>query len=179
MSFDEGFQVWRHLGLRADGTPIAFSALTAIHMVHRMGAAVLVPVLLGVAWALYRTPAMQTHARWLIALLLAQVVTGLSNVLLQWPLATAVLHTAGAAGLLLTLVWTLAASQTQATGPLTVWQQYHALTKPRVIQLIVFCALIGMVLAVPGVPTMTEVWRALLACIGIYLSQALQRPSTA
>jgi protoheme IX farnesyltransferase len=169
MAFDEGFQVWRHLGLRADGTPIAFSALTAIHMVHRMGAAVLVPVLLGVAWALYRTPAMQTHARWLIALLLAQVVTGLSNVLLQWPLATAVLHTAGAAGLLLTLVWTLAASQTQATGPLTVWQQYHALTKPRVIQLIVFCALIGMVLAVPGVPTMTEVWRALLACIGIYL----------
>ena len=169
MAFDEGFQVWRHLGLRADGTPIAFSALTAIHMVHRMGAAVLVPVLLGVAWALYRTPAMQTHARWLIALLLAQVVTGLSNVLLQWPLATAVLHTAGAAGLLLTLVWTLAASQTQATGPLTVWQQYHALTKPRVIQLIVFCALIGMVLAVPGVPTMAEVWRALLACIGIYL----------
>ena len=28
----------------------------------------------------------------------------------------------------------------------TRWQQFHALTKPRVIQLIVFCALIGMVL---------------------------------
>ena len=28
------------------------------------------------------------------------------------------------------------------------WQQFNALTKPRVIQLIVFCALIGMVLAV-------------------------------
>ena len=31
-------------------------------------------------------------------------------------------------------------------------RQFNALTKPRVIQLIVFCALIGMVLAVPGVP---------------------------
>ena len=27
----------------------------------------------------------------------------------------------------------------------TVWRQYYALTKPRVVQLIVFCALIGMV----------------------------------
>jgi protoheme IX farnesyltransferase len=34
------------------------------------------------------------------------------------------------------------------------WQQFNALTKPRVIQLIVFCALIGMVLAVPGVPSL-------------------------
>ena len=32
------------------------------------------------------------------------------------------------------------------------WSQYYALTKPRVVQLIVFCALIGMLLAVPGLP---------------------------
>lgn len=169
MSFEEGFQIWRHLGLRADGTPIAFAGLTAIHMVHRLGAGVLATVLLGVAWALYRAPGMQSQAKWLAALLLAQVVTGLSNVLLQWPLATAVLHTAGAAGLLLVLTWTRAASREQAAGTLSVWQQFHALTKPRVIQLIVFCALIGMVLAVPGVPTVAEVWRATLASIGIYL----------
>ena len=35
-------------------------------------------------------------------------------------------------------------------------RQFHALTKPRVIQLIVFCALIGMVLAVPGAPSLAE-----------------------
>ncbi|MBY0466203.1 MAG: COX15/CtaA family protein, partial [Burkholderiales bacterium] len=169
MSFEEGFQIWRHLGLQADGTPIAFSALTAIHMVHRMAAGLLLPVLLVVALALHRTPGMQTQSKWLTGLLVAQVVTGLSNVLLQWPLITAVLHTAGAAGLLLTLTWTLAASREHAAGPLTVWQQYHALTKPRVIQLIVFCALIGMVLAVPGVPTAAQVWRAMLASVGIYL----------
>jgi heme o synthase len=39
----------------------------------------------------------------------------------------------------------------------SVWRQFYALTKPRVIQLIVFCALIGMVLAVPGVPGWAQV----------------------
>ncbi len=47
--------------------------------------------------------------------------------------------------------------------------QFYALTKPRVVQLIVFCALIGMVLAVPGVPTWTEIRLALIACAGIWL----------
>lgn len=51
----------------------------------------------------------------------------------------------------------------------SVWRQYHALTKPRVIQLIVFCALIGMVLAVPGLPSWAEVQRAAIACFGIWL----------
>lgn len=51
----------------------------------------------------------------------------------------------------------------------SVFRQYYALTKPRVIQLIVFCALIGMVLAVPGVPSWAEVQRALVACLGIWL----------
>ena len=48
-------------------------------------------------------------------------------------------------------------------------RQFHALTKPRVIQLIVFCALIGMVLAVPGVPTAADLTLAVQACLGIWL----------
>ncbi len=51
----------------------------------------------------------------------------------------------------------------------TVLQQFYALTKPRVVQLIVFCALIGMVLAVPGLPSWAEVKIGLLACLGIWL----------
>lgn len=47
--------------------------------------------------------------------------------------------------------------------------QFYALTKPRVVQLIVFCALIGMVLAVPGVPGWAEVKLAAVACAGIWL----------
>ncbi len=53
--------------------------------------------------------------------------------------------------------------------PMTAWQQYYALTKPRVVQLIVFCALIGMVLAVPGVPNWAELKLGLWACAGIWL----------
>jgi protoheme IX farnesyltransferase len=51
---------------------------------------------------------------------------------------------------------------------LTRLRQFNALTKPRVIQLIVFCALIGMVLAVPGVPSWLELELGLLACLGIW-----------
>ena len=51
----------------------------------------------------------------------------------------------------------------------TVWRQYYALTKPRVVQLIVFCALIGMVLAVPGLPDASQLLLGLWACVGIWL----------
>jgi protoheme IX farnesyltransferase len=51
----------------------------------------------------------------------------------------------------------------------TVVRQFYALMKPRVIQLIVFCALIGMVLAVPGVPSLQDVRIAGIACFGIWL----------
>lgn len=47
--------------------------------------------------------------------------------------------------------------------------QFYALTKPRVVQLIVFCALIGMVLAVPGVPSWSDVARMVVASAGIWL----------
>jgi protoheme IX farnesyltransferase len=57
-----------------------------------------------------------------------------------------------------------------AAAPLpSTWRQFHALTKPRVIQLIVFCALIGMVLAVPGLPSWQQVQQAAIACFGIWL----------
>ena len=49
------------------------------------------------------------------------------------------------------------------------WRQFYALMKPRVIQLIVFCALIGMVLAVPGLPSWGQVALAAVACFGIWL----------
>ncbi|KGG89696.1 heme o synthase [Comamonas thiooxydans] len=52
------------------------------------------------------------------------------------------------------------------------WAQYYALTKPKVVQLIVFCAFIGMVLAVPGAPGWQDWGRMLVACAGIWLVAA-------
>ena len=64
------------------------------------------------------------------------------------------------------------ATPSTPTNPVTpppVFKQFYHLTKPRVILLIVFCALIGMVLAVPGVPSASE-WRTIaIACCGIWL----------
>ncbi len=50
-----------------------------------------------------------------------------------------------------------------------VWRQFYVLTKPRVVQLIVFCALIGMVLAVPGWPGSQTLIQIAIACAGIWL----------
>src|SRR5450631_4139066 len=48
-------------------------------------------------------------------------------------------------------------------------RQFYALTKPRVVQLIVFCALIGMLLTTPGLPD----WQLALAAVaGIWLVAA-------
>ncbi len=58
-----------------------------------------------------------------------------------------------------------------ATGPSSRSRlaQYYVLTKPRVVQLIVFCAVIGMLLAQPGLPA----WQpALAAVLGIWLVAA-------
>ena len=52
---------------------------------------------------------------------------------------------------------------------MNVFQQFYALTKPRVVQLIVFCALIGMVLAIPGWPNSSQLGQIALACLGIWL----------
>ena len=56
--------------------------------------------------------------------------------------------------------------------PLTLLRQYYALTKPRVVQLIVFCALIGMVLAIPGLPSWGDLRLMALACAGVWLVAA-------
>ena len=49
------------------------------------------------------------------------------------------------------------------------WQQFYQLTKPRVVQLIVFCAAIGMALAVPGLPSGGQALTMLAAVAGIWL----------
>ena len=113
MNFAQGFEIWRPLGLLADGSHIGFEALVAIHYTHRLAAYVVVAALLALWWALRHTPALQQQCRWLLGLLVLQLATGLSNVVLDWPLLAAVLHTGGAAALVTVLVWGLAATQRQ------------------------------------------------------------------
>lgn len=106
MNFAQGFELWRALGVDGQGAPISFAALTAIHYVHRLMAYVVLAMLAWTAWRLARTHHRQGARRlaWLGGL---QLITGMSNVVLDWPLVAALLHTAGAAALAMQLVWLL------------------------------------------------------------------------
>ncbi len=50
------------------------------------------------------------------------------------------------------------------------WRDYWDLTKPKVVALIVFTALVGMCLAIPGVPTWAQVRTGLIGFFGIWLA---------
>ncbi|MDO9199489.1 heme A synthase [Rhodoferax sp.] len=112
MDFRQGFELWRELGLTGTGEHISFSALTAIHYVHRIMAFIVLALLGVLAWRLNRVVALRSPSRWIAALISLQLATGLSNVVLDWPLVAAVLHTGGAGALVIVLTWAIAASRT-------------------------------------------------------------------
>lgn len=106
MAHEEGFRLMRHLGTNGQGGYLSVPALTAIHVTHRLGAMVVLMVLGAWCWNVWRHlgDAGRRHAAWVGGLLALQVVTGISNAVLGWPLAAGVLHSAGAAALLLCLL---------------------------------------------------------------------------
>ncbi len=71
-------------------------------------------VLALLAWQLRRVSALKSQARWTAVLVLWQFATGISNVVLGWPLLVAVAHTGGAAALIVVLTWALAESRAVA-----------------------------------------------------------------
>lgn len=105
MDFDAGFEWFRPLGRTPDGeTLLPVQALTAIHMAHRLGA-VLVLLLVLLLVRVLRTRGQHRWSLAILAWLALQVATGVSNVVFQWPLLSALLHTAGAALGVIGLVW--------------------------------------------------------------------------
>lgn len=117
MDFAGALEVWRPLGVTREGAHISFQTLTAIHFAHRLLAALTLLVLAGVAWRLWGVPALRKPVRLLAVLLTLQFATGLSNVVLGWPLVAAVLHTGGAGALVVTLVWLLVEAQRCRLSP--------------------------------------------------------------
>ncbi len=111
MDFATGFTLLRSLG-GEDGVLRTVPSQVAIHMAHRLGAIVLTLALLGLVWALWRRradcAATGRFALGLLALLGLQILSGLSNVVLGWPLLAALAHSAGAAALVLVMTLLLA-----------------------------------------------------------------------
>ena len=111
-----GFSVWRDLGHTAAGEPLPFAALTAIHYTHRLAAYLVLAALVVVALILRRQPGWRGEGHWLLGLAALQLLTGLSNVVLGWPLLAAVMHTGGAAALVLVLTGALARRHFEEVG---------------------------------------------------------------
>jgi cytochrome c oxidase assembly protein subunit 15 len=95
--------LWRELGKTAAGHYLPFSALTAIHWVHRNFAFVVLLLAGYAAWRAWNLAGMTRLARGIAAVLALQMASGLSTIYFSFPLAIAVLHNAGAALLVLLL----------------------------------------------------------------------------
>ncbi|RTL54194.1 MAG: heme A synthase [Rhodocyclaceae bacterium] len=102
--FVQAFQLHRELGHNPDGSLLTTSAMTAIHLAHRLGAMLVFLVVGGLALALRRHPALKGVGAAMGLALLLQIGLGIGNVLGSLPLPVAVSHNAGAALLLSTVV---------------------------------------------------------------------------
>ena len=114
--FGEAFVLWRGLDINYEYGVLETPARTAIHMVHRIGAALAGLVIVGVAVAALRsgTSRLSRIAWCILAALAFQVAMGVTNIVAGLPLGTAVAHNLGAAVLLLTLVSLLHSTRTTA-----------------------------------------------------------------
>jgi heme a synthase len=110
MDFAHGFTLRRELGRAGDGSFLPFQALVAIHLAHRLFALLATAALLLLAYLLWCRLGQRRAAQWLLGLLALQLASGLSNVVLGWPLAAALAHSAGAAALVGLLASLLARS---------------------------------------------------------------------
>jgi heme a synthase len=97
--FAAGFSLQHPLG------GLSAEALTAIHLLHRLGALLVLAGALILAARLAQVPGGTWAAACLLAIASSQFLLGVGNVLLGLPLPVAVAHNAGAASLLLCLVW--------------------------------------------------------------------------
>jgi cytochrome c oxidase assembly protein subunit 15 len=111
--FQEGFVLWRGLGINYEGGVLDHPARVAVHFTHRLGAlfttfAVLLAAF--IAWRSRLGTAVNAAAAGVVAALALQLLIGIYMVLGGFPLGLATAHNAGAAVLVLAtslLLWTL------------------------------------------------------------------------
>jgi len=104
MDFANGFTLWRDLGMTAYGEYLPFDALTAIHWTHRTFAFVVFAMITWVAFHAMRSDGLHKSGRWLLILIVLQLLVGIATIFLQLPLLLAVLHNGIAALLLLLMI---------------------------------------------------------------------------
>jgi len=108
-AWQEGFTLWRQLGLNSHGEFISPVALQTVHWTHRVFSILAFTTLSVIAWHGFQvstnaSTALRRYSCFMFAILILQMLTGISNVVFQWPLVAALMHTAGSATLVFCLV---------------------------------------------------------------------------
>lgn len=108
--FRQGFVLWRGIGVNYEGGILDMAARSAIQIAHRLGALV---VFCYLGWLSHRLAkhGLRLGGIALAAVLVMQVLLGISNVHFGLPLPVATLHNGGAALLLFALLANLARTQ--------------------------------------------------------------------
>lgn len=106
MDWSHAFVFNRALGQTSDGQMLSLQTLTAIHWTHRCFALMVLAACVAFALRLKNQDDTRAMGNLLLIAVIAQVLLGISNVWLQWPLSLAVLHNTGAAILLAVTVYT-------------------------------------------------------------------------
>lgn len=106
MDFSHGFNIFQSVGPNYLGGMLDNEGRMAIHYTHRLGALVTAAYLLFLAVKMWRTQIGEVRrmAIAIVAILIVQVLLGIGNVVLQFPISVAVAHNLGGAVLLLALV---------------------------------------------------------------------------
>ncbi len=116
-NFSEAFVLWHGLGINYEYGILDSPARTAIHLTHRVGALITAGVLGLLAWRLWRRRQLRPMGAALGAGLLLQISLGIATVKFGLPLPVAAAHNAGAALLVLILVWINVQAWRETPGP--------------------------------------------------------------
>jgi cytochrome c oxidase assembly protein subunit 15 len=106
LDWSHAFVFNRELGQTSDGQMLSLQTLTAIHWTHRSFALLVLAACVAFAHRLKYQDDTRPMGNLLLVAVVLQVLLGISNVWLQWPLFLAVLHNTGAAALLAVAVYT-------------------------------------------------------------------------
>lgn len=106
MDFNDGFILWRGIGINYEFGVLDNDARVAIHMAHRIGAVITLMYLLALCGFLWFRAAATTQlfAGVVLIVLIAQITLGIGNIVWTLPLPVAVAHNGVAALLVLSLV---------------------------------------------------------------------------
>lgn len=174
-------------GLRQDFDPTSHFLLKLrfYHPLVAMCAGLLLTLVAGLAQHLRPSREVQRWAQAALFVFLLQMGAGLMNLVLQAPIAMQLLHLLLADLLWIALVLLSAAALADgvpqvrlsrvgpmagaAAAPAATWKDYLALTKPRVISLLLFTTLTAMWIAVDKMHHVTF-WLAVATGVGLYMA---------